>query len=121
MEIKFILESLLFSAQRPMTVKELRDVVVTAATEEGADETARPYKKIKDDDLAAALEQLAGDHEAARRSYRLVCVAGAWQFVTQPEFSPWLKVLVGVKSRPPRQLSLTGSRSRERKWSRCAG
>jgi len=102
MEIKFILESLLFSAQRPMTVKELRDVLVTAATEEGADETAKPFKKIKEDDVAAALEQLAGDHEAAGRSYRLVCVAGAWQFVTQPEFSPWLKVLVGVKSRPPR-------------------
>ena len=31
-----------------------------------------------------------------------MCVAGAWQFVTQPEFSPWLKALVGVKNRPPR-------------------
>jgi segregation and condensation protein B len=31
-----------------------------------------------------------------------VCVAGAWQFVTQPEFAPWLKALVGVKNRPSR-------------------
>ena len=102
MEIKHILESLLFSAQRPMSVKELRDVLVSAATGENPDEAAKPFKKAKEDDLAAALEELAREHEAAARSYRLVCVAGAWQFVTQPEFSPWLKALVGVKNRPPR-------------------
>ena len=34
MELKFILESLLFSAQKPLSVKELRDVFVSAATEE---------------------------------------------------------------------------------------
>jgi segregation and condensation protein B len=102
MEIKFILESLLFSAQRPMSVKELREVFVNAATEENAEEAAKAYKKIKEDELAAALEELAREHETAGRSYRLACVAGAWQFVTQPEFSPWVKALVGVKNRPPR-------------------
>ncbi|MGA2243829.1 MAG: SMC-Scp complex subunit ScpB [Verrucomicrobiota bacterium] len=102
MEIKFILESLLFSAQRPMSVQELRGVFVNAATEEQPDEAAKAFKKIKEADLAAALEELAREHDAAARSYRLVCVAGAWQFVTQPEFSPWLKALVGVKNRPPR-------------------
>ena len=102
MELKFILESLLFSAQKPMSVKELRDALVTAATAEDADETAKALKKAKEDDMVAALEQLAAEHETAARSYRLACVAGAWQFVTQPEFSPWLKALVGVKARPSR-------------------
>jgi segregation and condensation protein B len=102
MELKFILESLLFSAQKPMSVKELRDVLANAATAEDADETAKSLKKTKDDDVTAALEALAAEHEAAARSYRLACVAGAWQFVTQPEFSPWLKALVGVKNRPSR-------------------
>ena len=102
MELKFILESLLFSAQKPMSVKELRDLLANAATAEDADEAAKPFKKTKDDDVTAALEELAREHEAAARSYRLACVAGAWQFVTQPEFSPWLKALVGVKNRPTR-------------------
>jgi len=102
MELKFILESLLFSAQKPMSVKELRDVLANAATAEDADEAAKPFKKTKDDDVTAALEELAREHEATARSYRLACVAGAWQFVTQPEFSPWLKALVGVKNRPSR-------------------
>src|SRR5439155_8443948 len=56
----------------------------------------------KETDLTLALEELARDHEQAGRSYRLVCVAGAWQFVTQPEYAPWLKALVGQRIRPPR-------------------
>jgi segregation and condensation protein B len=102
MELKFILEPLLFSAQKPMTAKDLRDVLANAATAEDADDAAKPFKKVKDDDVTAALEELAREHEIAARSFRLVCVAGAWQFVTQPEFAPWLKALVGVKNRPSR-------------------
>ena len=102
MELKFILESLLFSAQRPMTARELREVLVNAATQEHPDEAAKPFKKVKEEDIVAALEELAREHETAARSYRLACVAGAWQFVTQPEFVPWLKTLVGGKNRPPR-------------------
>src|SRR5882762_8612430 len=102
MEIKFILESLLFSAQKPMSVKELRDVFATAAEAEDAEATVKSLKKVKDEDVTAALEALAGEHEAATRSYRLVCVAGSWQFVTQPEFAPWLKALVGERARPSR-------------------
>ena len=102
MELKFILESLLFSAQKPMSVKELRDIFAGAAATEEADEATKSLKKIKDDEVTAALEELAREHESAARSYRLVCVAGAWQFVSQPEFSPWLRVLVGEKVRPSR-------------------
>jgi segregation and condensation protein B len=102
MELKFILESLLFSAQKPLSVKELRDVLASAAEHEDADATAKSLAKTRESDLTAALEQLALEHETAARSYRLACVARSWQFVTQPEFSPWLRALVGVRLRPSR-------------------
>lgn len=102
MELKFILESLLFSAQKPLSPSELRDIFASAAAEESADATVKGLKKVKETEIIAALEELAKEHEAAARSYRLVCVAGSWQFVTQPEFAPWLKALVGVKARPSR-------------------
>ncbi|HUA36791.1 MAG TPA: SMC-Scp complex subunit ScpB [Candidatus Sulfopaludibacter sp.] len=102
MELKFILESLLFSAQKPLSIKELREVFAAAAAAEDADATADSLAKIKDSELTTALEQLAREHESAARSYRLACVAGAWQFVSQPEYAPWLKALVGQKIRPPR-------------------
>ena len=102
MELKFILESLLFSAQKPLSPAELREILTNAATAEDADAVAKTFKKVKEAELTAALEALAKDHEAAARSYRLACVAGSWQFVSQPEFAPWLKAFVGIKARPSR-------------------
>ena len=102
MELKSILESLLFSAQKPLSVKELHELLANAAEQEDADITAKSLGKIKDTELTLALEELAREHETAARSYRLACVAGSWQFVTQPEYAPWLRALVGVNARPPR-------------------
>jgi len=104
MELKFILEAVLFSAQKPLSPAELREVLNDAG-EKSDDSAARSFRKVKLDDLNGALEQLAREHAAAARAYRLVCVAGSWQFVSQPEYAPWLKALVGEKLRPPR-LSL---------------
>ena len=101
MELKFILEAVLFSAQKPLSPAELRAVLAEAA-EHAEVESAKAFKKVKPADLNAALEQLVQEHEVARRSYRLVCVAGSWQFVSQPEYAPWLRALVGEKIRPPR-------------------
>ena len=102
MELKLILEALLFSAQKPLSLKEIRDVLAAAVGHAEGDETVRALKKTKETELVLGLEELAKDHEAAQRSYRLACVAGSWQFVTQPEYAPWLKALVGQKIRPPR-------------------
>jgi len=102
MELKSILEAILFSAQKPLNLKELRDIFAGAVEHAEGNETARGLKKVKEDQLAAALEELTKEHDSANRSYRLVCVAGSWQFVTQPDYAPWLKALIGHKARPPR-------------------
>lgn len=102
MELKYILEAILFSAQKPLSLKELRDVFAAAPEHAEGAETARALRKVKEETLTAALDELAREHEQAGRTYRLVCVAGSWQFVTQPEYAPWLKAMVGHKARPPR-------------------
>src|SRR5262245_5002065 len=101
MELKFVLEAILFSAQQPMNPKDLRELLASAA-EKSEEPAARAFKKTSVDDVTSALEQLARDYGQIGRSYRLVCVAGAWQFVSLPEYSPWIKALVGHKARPPR-------------------
>jgi len=103
MELKFILESLLIAAPKPLSPGELRDILTRAADEEGAPETC------------ACLPQAAAGKDRGRpwppwppntrrrpASYRLACVAGAWQFVTLPDFAPFLRAFVGVK-KPSRQ------------------
>jgi segregation and condensation protein B len=102
MELKSILEVLLFTSQKPLSPNELRDVLSRAADEEGAEEHVKALKKTPVEEIVGALLGLAQEHETAARTYRLVCVAGAWQFVTQPEFAPWLRTFLGVKSRPAR-------------------
>jgi segregation and condensation protein B len=101
MELKIILEAILFSSQKPLTPHELRAIITTAA-EQSSDQPVRAFKNLAPETIVAALEELRHEHEQARRSYRLACVASAWQFVSQPEFAPWLKVLQGQKARPPR-------------------
>jgi segregation and condensation protein B len=102
MELKFILESLLFSAQKPLSPREIRDLLAAAPAHAEGDETVRAFRKVREDELTAALEQLAAEHAAAARSYRLACIAGSWQFVSEPGYAPWLKALVGHRARPPR-------------------
>lgn len=101
MELKSVLEAILFSAQTPLGPKELKDVLA-GAVEHSEDPAVRALRRTSVDAISAALEELAREHEQAQRSFRLVCVAGAWQFASQPEFSPWIKALVGHRARPPR-------------------
>jgi segregation and condensation protein B len=101
MELKLILEALLFSAQKALNPAELRDFLSQASTQEEG-ESNQPARKHKIEQIQAGLEELAAEHEAAGRSFRLVCVAGAWQFVSRPEYAPWLRALIGQKPRPPR-------------------
>jgi len=102
MELKFILEGILFSAQKPLSLKEIREVFSGAPEHAEGDATVKGLRKVKEDELTACLEQLAREHQEAGRSFELVCVAGSWQFVTRPEYAPWVKALVGHKARPPR-------------------
>src|SRR5258706_7254513 len=95
MELKFILESLLFSAQKPLSSRELRELLAEAAAHAEGDEAVKAFKKVREDDLSAALEQLAREHEAAGRSYRLARISGAWPLVRQPEYAPWAQAAVG--------------------------
>lgn len=99
MELKYILESILFSAQEPLSVKDLRDVLKDAAEN---NPEASPFKKISPEEISGALDGIAAEHDQAGRSYRIACVAERWQFVTQPEYAPWVKALVGERARPPR-------------------
>ena len=102
MELHLAIESLLFAAQKPMTAAELRDLCRTAAEQYEAIREHKPLVKLSANKIEEELEKLAEQHEQANRSYRLVCVAGSWQFVTHTDYAPWVRTLVGQKPRPPK-------------------
>ena len=101
MELKFVIESLLFTSQKPLNLREIREILTNAA-DKSEEETVKSFKKVKEVEIENALTELERDHTQSGRSYYLACVAGSWQFVTRPEYMPWLRSLFGVKTRPPR-------------------
>jgi segregation and condensation protein B len=101
MDLPLILESILFASQKPLSPRELRDLL-NAAAEKSEDPIVTQYKKIKDEPLQEALATLEKFYNEVPRSFRLVCVAGSWQFVSHGEYVPWLKALLGEKNRPSR-------------------
>lgn len=102
MEPKSILEALLLSSQKPVSAKDLRQVFADTAAELKEDEQIQEFKSIKTNQITKLLEELRGDYEEAAGSFRLHQVAGAWQFVSQPEYAPWIRTLIGEKQRPAR-------------------
>lgn len=101
MELKNIIEAILFTSQKPLTPQEVKELL--KATAEGSEDAEiQALRKTSWEDIQAAFEQLQKDHEEAKRSYKVACVAGSWQFVALPEYAPWLKTLLGQKNRPSR-------------------
>jgi segregation and condensation protein B len=102
MDLSLILESILFASQKPLSVRELRDLLNTAAEKAEGDEVIKQFKKTKEEVLLEVLASLEKFYNEANRSYRLACIAGSWQFVSHAEYAPWLKALLGEKNRPSR-------------------
>ncbi len=105
MELELVLESILFAAQKPLSPRELRDVLKNAAAtlpEDAPETPVKAFAKTKEEEIVAALEALQQIHAASGRTFRLACIGGSWQFVSQPDYAPWIMALVGQKPRPPR-------------------
>lgn len=95
-ELPLILEALLFATDEPLTIRQLIDIF--AMTAEGA-----LPRSVNGDMLLGAIEELNREYEAAGRAFRIVKIAGGYQFATRPAFSVWLGKMIKERSR--RKLS----------------
>lgn len=88
-DLKSIVESLLFVADGPLTLQRLGEVV------EGSSR----------DDLRSVLQELQAELDHDRRGVRLVEIAGGYQLRTPKVNADWVKKLLG--GRPPRMSRAT--------------
>jgi segregation and condensation protein B len=100
LELKKILEALLFSAERPLSSKEIRTILAEAVDEETPGMT-EPFRNVREAQIVAVLEELKVECDTQLRSYQIVEIAGGWRLVSRPEYAPWLKKLLD-ESRPHR-------------------
>ena len=93
MELKSLIEAILFAAQKPLSLKEIKGVL--AETEPSADhEFVQAFKRTREAEIAGAIEELKIDYTQQGRSFQIQEVANAFQLVSQPPFAPWLKRLL---------------------------
>jgi len=100
MNLKPIIEALLFAAHKPLSPKEIR-AVFTGEGGEKPDPAMAAYKRVKESEIAASIEALKVDYINTERSFEIAELAGGFQIVSKPEFGPWLNRLLDV-DRPHR-------------------
>ncbi len=99
---KEIMEALFFATDEPLTIRQVVDIF------QMLDENERPYG-VTEDTVLALIDELNQEYEQSRRSFRIVKVAGGYQFATQPVFAPWLGKM--MKERIRRKLSASALES----------
>jgi len=76
-EIKPIIESLIFAAEEPITLRKLVDII-------GDIDSAQ---------VLEAITQLKNDYETQGRSFQIEEIAGGYQLFTKPEYYEWIAKL----------------------------
>ena len=91
MSLRQVIEALLFSAQKPLTTRELLSAIKGA----GAEDELIPneFAKATEAQVAAALEQLKIDYLQQGRAFQLTEKAEGWQLVSDPAYAPWVRQL----------------------------
>jgi len=95
--VKSLIEALIFGAREPLSVRQIQ-----ALYEVQGPEGSEP-RKIDYDTIARLIEELNGEYTAIDRPYRIVQIAGGYQFATQPAYAEWLGKLYKEQTR--RKLS----------------
>jgi segregation and condensation protein B len=92
MSLDKIVEALLFSAQKPFSIREIAKAI-RGVEEDLASETPNEFVRVKEAEVAAALEQLKLEYIQQNRAFQLVEKAEGWQLTTDPAFAKWIRQL----------------------------
>lgn len=77
-DIKNIIESLLFVAEKPLLINQIKNIITSS--------------EIKD--IKGALAALSNEYEGRKGGFHLCEVAGGYQIRSRPEYSHWIKRLI---------------------------
>ena len=96
-----VVEALLFSAQKPLTPKELAQAIKGA----GQDDELAPneFAKTSEAEVAAALEQLKIEYIEQQRAFQVLEKADGWQLASDPAYARWVRGLFPAAK--PQRLS----------------
>ena len=87
-----IIEALIFGSDEPLTPRQIMDILWHS-------DNSGPRLRVKEDDILGFIRDLNAEYVQAGRSYRIIQVAGGFQYATMPEYAEWLGRMVKEKAR----------------------
>jgi segregation and condensation protein B len=91
-----IVEALIFGSDEPLTLKQIVSIISSA-------EDTNLRMKITEDEVLQYVRELNAQYVQTGRAFRIIHVAGGYQFATMPEYADWLGKMVREKAK--RKLS----------------
>ena len=91
MTLARVLEALLFSAQKPLSTRDLQGAIKGA----GSSDELMPneFSKVSEAEVAAALEELKIEYIEQERAFQLVERAEGWQLASEAAYAQWVRQL----------------------------
>src|SRR5438105_8891542 len=91
MDLTRVIETLLFSAQKPLSTNEIIDALRNAG---GEDEfSPNEFAKVRQAEVAAAIEQLKVEYIEHEHGFQLAEKAEGWQLTSDPKYAQWVRAL----------------------------
>ena len=91
MTLSRIIEALLFTAQKPLSIRELTEAIKGAETEDEL--TPNEFARVREAEVVAALQQLKIECIEQQRAFQVNEKADGWQLVTDPKYAQWVRQL----------------------------
>jgi len=92
MSLIHVIEALLFSAQKPLSIREMV-TAIKSAEGDPAGAGSNELSRVREAEVAAALEQLKIDYIGQERAFQLTEKAEGWQLATDPKYAQWVRQL----------------------------
>jgi segregation and condensation protein B len=89
---RHIIESVIFGSDEPLSTRQIIDILWSP-------DVKVPRFRVKDDEVLSIIRELNAEYVQTNRSFRIIQVAGGFQFATMPEFAEWLGRMVKEKAR----------------------
>jgi segregation and condensation protein B len=100
--LKRLVEALVFAAKEPLTIKQIKDIY------EG--EGPQSYlRQLDAEEVEASVNELNAEYEKDEKPYRIIRIAGGFQFATLSGYADWIGRLYKEQAR--RKLSQSGIES----------
>lgn len=94
-ELKRVLNAIIFAAKEPVSIREIIKVL-TEVAEGGAEGGGAALGKPKESAVKAALDELHSEWEKRVIGFHLTEVAGSYRFQSDPECGPWVRNLLNL-------------------------